>query len=83
MPATGSEGELGCSGSFRLIVDGESWEVAAIDGQFEFRWLRANLPDYGFSSRPSRQGAIPTVAQVEEMIRDFMSNVDPATGYLD
>jgi hypothetical protein len=66
-----------------LTVDGESWEVTAADGQFEFSWLSGTADSYGFSSRPFPATTTLSIEQLEQMIREFMSNVNPETGYLD
>lgn len=78
-----SDAPLGSSRSIHLTVDGESWEVISNGGQVDFNWLRDAADPYGFSSRPFPANAALSVQQLEEMIREFMSNVNPETGYLD
>jgi hypothetical protein len=78
-----SDAQFGSSRSIHLAVDGESWEVIATGGQFDFNWLRGAAEPYGFSSRTFPAGATLSVEQLEGMIREFMSNVNPETGYLD
>jgi hypothetical protein len=73
----------GPSRPIHLTVDGESWEVKAHGGQFDFNWLSGAAEGYGFTSHLVPVGAALSVEQLEEMIREFMSNVNPETGHLD
>ncbi|MFG2894954.1 hypothetical protein [Streptomyces sp. NPDC048248] len=68
-----------------LMVDGEKFEVSKRPGQrgtYDFTWLTGPNPGYGFTSavQPARALSIP---ELEESIRDFLGQVDPATGYID
>lgn len=78
-----SDAAFGSSRSIHLTVDGEPWEVIANGEQLDFNWLRGAAEPYGFSSRPVPTGVVLPIQQLEGMIREFMSNVNPETGYLD
>lgn len=68
----------------RITVDGELWEVRERgDGHYDFTWLSGIAPDYGFTSRVIGPEDSMTDEVIEASIRDFMSNVNRATGYLD
>ena len=67
-----------------IIVDGEMWAISTRgDGHIDHRWLSGIAPGYGFMARPNRPDVVPTLEQTKAAIRDFMSNVNPETGYLD
>ncbi|MFV2116153.1 hypothetical protein ACFHW0_27980 [Micromonospora sp. LOL_025] len=65
-----------------VTVDGQDFRVREREkpGEYDFDWL--NGPhDYGFGiSRAA--GAAMTVPEMKEAIRDFLAEIDPATGYL-
>ncbi|KOG37289.1 hypothetical protein AQJ84_24300 [Streptomyces resistomycificus] len=69
----------------RMSVDGEEFEVRQPDdspGTYHFTWLTGPDPQYGFMSAshpPTQAGR----ADLEEAIRDFLSQVDPDTGYIE
>ncbi|WP_406435736.1 hypothetical protein OHB00_16885 [Streptomyces sp. NBC_00631] len=70
---------------WRMSVDGEEFEVSQPDGRpgdYSFTWLTGPDPQYGFglSTRPPVQAGR---AFLEESIRDFLSQVDPDTGYIE
>ncbi|KRF12461.1 hypothetical protein ASG90_15980 [Nocardioides sp. Soil797] len=67
----------------QLTVDGERWQVTVRAGQYDFTWLTGVAPGYGFASLLSDAEAVLSRDQVERMIREFMSNVNPETGHLD
>jgi hypothetical protein len=68
----------------RLIVDGEEWEILRDDaGQFHFRWLTGFVGGSGFTARLNVPATDMPRAFFEDSIRDYMSNVNPETGYLD
>lgn len=69
--------------SRRMTVDGELWEVTFHDGQYDFTWLAGKAPGYGFASRLSDPDATLSPERIEQTIREFMSDVNPETGYLD
>lgn len=69
-------------------VDGETFAVrrSASSPGFDFDWLSGPNPDYGFSSGLGRQ---PARGEIDlggpwfvDSIRQFLSMVDPATGYI-
>lgn len=69
----------------RLEVDGQVFEVQArpdLPGQYDFTWLSGPNPGYGFSSRTSDASAL-SASDLEESIRRFLAQVDPATGYIE
>ncbi|UMG93165.1 hypothetical protein [Nocardioides sp. TF02-7] len=61
-------------------VDGERFSFQP-DGSSgtHYTWLTGPDPDYGFSSSPTTGW---TAHQHVANIRDFLSQIDPATGYL-
>ena len=69
----------------RLEVDGELFDVVARrdhPGQYDYGWTSGPNPGYGFSSA-SCDGRVPTRADHKEAIRNFLSQVDPETGYIE
>lgn len=69
---------------YRIIVDGELWQVRERgDGHYDFTWLSGIAPNYGFTSRVMGPADAMPDEGIQASIRDFMSNVNPATGYLD
>jgi hypothetical protein len=71
--------------SERIEVDGEVFDVVARPdppGQVDYTWMSGPNPGYGFSSASSDGGAATRVDHVAA-IRSFLSQVDPATGYIE
>ena len=71
--------------SVRIEVDGEVFEVVARRdrlGQNDYLWITGPNPGYGFSSASS-DGRASTIGDHEAAIRNFLSQVDPATGYIE
>jgi hypothetical protein len=71
--------------SERIEVDGEVFDVVARPdppGQVDYTWISGPNPGYGFSSASSDGGAATRVDHVAA-IRSFLSQVDPATGYIE
>ena len=69
----------------RIEVDGQLFEVSARadrPGQYDFAWLSGPNPDYGFSSASS-DGSAMTAGDFEDAIRNFLAQIDPATGYIE
>ncbi|WP_371580482.1 hypothetical protein [Streptomyces sp. NBC_01314] len=70
---------------WRMSVDGDEFEVSQPDGRpgsYNFAWLTGPDPQYGFgfSTRPPAQS---TTDHLEEVIREFLSQVDPDTGHIE
>lgn len=66
-----------------LVVQGERWRVsrsAEHPGQRDFSWL-SHPHGYGFALS-GEPGWEPTPDELATTIRDFLAEVDPATGYL-
>jgi hypothetical protein len=67
-----------------LTVDGQDFVVRARPdepGVYDFAWL-TGPPDYGFMSARSDAGPMSRTEQ-EEAIRNFLAQVNPATGYIE
>lgn len=65
--------------SFTLDVDGEVFSVRSSEfGGTDYTWLTGPNPGYGFSVSP----ASDDVVQHRANIRDFLSMIDPRTGYI-
>lgn len=66
-----------------LEVDGERFQVVEREpGVYDVEWSTGPNPGYGFSLGSSTRTPVP--AQVlEDAIRGFLRDVDPATGYLE
>lgn len=76
-PETDSEADVT---PVRLEVDGEVCALRPDQyGGTDYTWLSGPGPGYGFSLSPT-----PNVSLDEhrENIREFLADVDPATGYL-
>ncbi|MFJ1812652.1 MULTISPECIES: hypothetical protein [unclassified Streptomyces] len=70
---------------WRMSVDGEEFEVSQRDGRpgsYDLTWLTGADPQYGFgfSTHPPVQCGRE---QLEEAIREFLSQVDPGTGHIE
>ena len=71
-------------GAIRLIVDGEQFAVEANPdhpGQYQFAWLSGPNLGYGFATATSN-GSSLSQTQMEAAIRNFLHQIDPATGYI-
>lgn len=71
--------------SVRVEVDGEVFDVVARGdrpGQYDYTWTSGPNPGYGFGSASS-DGRASTMADHEAAIRNFLSQVDPETGYIE
>jgi hypothetical protein len=71
--------------AIRIEVDGQAFEVVAHAdraGQYHFTWLSGPNPDYGFTSASS-DGSSMSTGDLEDAIRNFISQVDPETGYIE
>jgi hypothetical protein len=68
----------------QLVVDGEEWQLSLREeGGFRFTWVSGIVGGSGFIYQPSRSDFEPSTEMIEEAIRNYMSEVDPETGYLD
>jgi hypothetical protein len=68
----------------KLVVDGEHFEVserAGEPGVHDLRWATGPNEGYGFASAKYGGGG-QTDAELEDAIRDVLSQVDPTTGYI-
>ncbi len=69
----------------RVEVDGEVFEVVAADrdnpGAYHYHWLSGRNPDYGFTAARSDHRP-PALDEHRQAIRDFLTGIDPETGYL-
>jgi len=66
-----------------LVIDGEHFTVtrrAGSPGTYDFDWTSHPI-GYGFSVGGVADGSLGRV-ELEELIRDFLSEIDTATGYL-
>lgn len=69
----------------RLTVDGQVFDVSydpKQPGAYHYLWVTGPNDGYGFGSRRSDHER-STVAEHEASIRDFLSAVDPVTGYIE
>ncbi|MFY0407945.1 hypothetical protein [Solicola sp. PLA-1-18] len=69
----------------RLHVDGETFEVRAhpdTPGTYLYDWVSGPNPGYGFGTSTSDNSDL-SLADHEEGIRDFLSQVDPHTGFIE
>jgi hypothetical protein len=67
----------------RVIVDGEVFDVTTqTDQPGHYAWISGPNRGYGFSSASS-DGRLSSVVDHEEAIRNFLSQVDPVTGYIE
>ncbi|MGV9454501.1 hypothetical protein [Streptomyces sp. NPDC003635] len=69
----------------RITVDGEEFEVVESydgPGSYDLTWLSGPDPQYGFGFRTHPPAPVGR-AELEEAVRDFLSQVDPATGHIE
>ena len=76
----------------RLVVDGQTFEVTQRVGhpkQYDFTWLSGPNAGYGFSMalghatvEGAERPAVDLRAHFERVITDFLTEIDPDTGYL-
>jgi hypothetical protein len=64
---------------FTLDVDGERSAIRAHDGGTDYDWISGPNKDYGFSSSGGQD--MPEEWH-RESIRNFLSMIDPETGYI-
>ncbi|GAB3859963.1 hypothetical protein GCM10029963_62070 [Micromonospora andamanensis] len=66
-----------------VTVNGQDFRVqarAGAPGTYDFDWL-SGPHDYGFGLSRS-DGSVMSRAEMVEAIREFLAEIDPATGYL-
>jgi hypothetical protein len=64
-----------------IEVDGETFAVSPNpSGGTDYTWLSGPNPGYGFGVSPTPD---PSLAEHAENIRDFLAQIDPATGYIE
>nr|WP_201748866.1 hypothetical protein [Micromonospora acroterricola] len=66
-----------------MTVDGHNFRIrerAENPGEYDFDWL-SGPHDYGFGISRA-DGSAMTLPQMREAIRNFLAEIDPATGYL-
>ncbi|GAA3240512.1 hypothetical protein ACFO1B_08705 [Dactylosporangium siamense] len=67
--------------SLTLAVDGESFALSPNEfGGTDYAWLSGPNPGYGFGVSPTRSLSLD---EHMENIRNFLAQVDPATGYIE
>ena len=73
-----------CRGVRELHVDGETFEVSTQPGSwnaYELKWVSGPNEGYGFVC--SAYGSQPiSDSDLEDAIRRFLAQINPATGYL-
>lgn len=68
-----------------MIVDGETFEVEADPerpGHYHFAWLSGPGSGSGFSTARS-DGGVMSEREMHAAIRDFLAQVDRATGHIE
>lgn len=66
--------------AYTLDVDGQVFAVRVHDGGTDYDWVNGPNRDYGFSGSGGQ--SMPEEWH-RESIRDFLSMVDPTTGYIE
>ena len=69
----------------RVTVNGEVFDVTTQPdrpGHYEYAWISGPNPGYGFFSQSS-DGRPSTMVDHEDAIRNFLSQVNPETGYIE
>ena len=66
---------------FRVVVDGQTFDVDKQDGANHLSWISGPNAGYGFSIGRSDGGAL-TEDHARAAVRQFLAGIDPATGYL-
>lgn len=64
------------------VVDGERFTVGRRDGGYDFGWDSGPNDGYGFSVRRS-DGGLLDGAELDELARGFLADVDPRTGFIE
>ncbi|WP_432540732.1 hypothetical protein [Kineococcus sp. SYSU DK002] len=71
--------------AWRLTVEGEDWlvkERPGTPGCYDFDWLSGPNPGYGFTSQEFDRSPI-SEDEMRKAIADFLTGINPETGYLD
>lgn len=66
---------------FRVVVDGETFDVDKDGGANHLTWVSGPNAGYGFTLGRS-DGASLTEDEARAAIRGFLASIDPATGYV-
>lgn len=80
-----------------LTVDGQTFTITERDGGHDYNWDNGPNPGYGFSEGALGTAGVPadqatdrppprrvdTLGHYRSSIRDFLSSIDPDTGYLE
>lgn len=66
---------------FRVVVDGQMFDVTHDGGSNHFAWVSGPNPGYGFSV--GLNGATLTKDEARIQIQGFLASIDPATGYVE
>ncbi|ANG84752.1 DJ-1/PfpI family protein [Microbacterium aurantiacum] len=66
---------------FRVVVDGQVFDVTHDGGSNHLAWVNAPNPGYGFSV--GLNGATLTRDEARIQIQGFLASIDPATGYVE
>ncbi|WP_197037715.1 MULTISPECIES: hypothetical protein [Actinomycetes] len=81
-----------------LTVDGQTFTITERDGGHDYNWDTGPNPGYGFSESALMTAEVPadraterrppprrfdTLGHYRNSIRDFLSSIDPDTGYLE
>jgi hypothetical protein len=67
-----------------MKVDGQDFRIRAREeepGEYDFDWL-SGPHEYGFGISRS-DGSAMSLPEMEDAIRDFLAQIDPATGYIE
>ncbi len=66
-----------------MVVDGQLFDVServAEPGVYDCQWVSGPNEGYGFATAAYGDGRL-TDAELEDGIRNFLSQIDPTTGY--
>lgn len=69
----------------QVVVHGEQFDVSARAGEpgvHDFRWTSGPNEGYGFTSA-GHGGDGMTDGELADAVRNFLSQVDPTTGYIE
>lgn len=69
----------------RVTVDGNVFDIVALPGrpgEYNYRWVSGPIPDYGFSSASSNKRRLEMLDHVNA-IRNFLTQINPKTGYIE